>query len=90
MSNFHSDKHSNQTSTTAESGGIRNIDTAERMRRLIPYMTFYIPTSSRDYLPTSPYAPVNKPMVIKTHFPHDEDEDDDARTNRHNVNKIKS
>ncbi|XP_055313241.1 uncharacterized protein LOC129574799 isoform X2 [Sitodiplosis mosellana] len=68
MSNFHSEKHSNHTSTTAESGvsfnrnGQRNIDTAERMRRLIPYMTFYIPTSSREYLPTSPYAPVNKPM----------------------------
>lgn len=80
MSNFHSDKPSNQTSTPAETGGIpfnrngqRSMDTAERMRRLIPYMTFYIPTSSRDYLPTSPYAPVNKPMVIKTHFPHEDD-----------------
>lgn len=74
MSNFHSDKHNNQTSTTPETGipfnrnGQRSIDTVERMRRLIPYMTFYIPTSNREYLPTSPYAPINKPMVIKPYF----------------------
>ncbi|XP_031640677.1 uncharacterized protein LOC116352314 [Contarinia nasturtii] len=66
MSNFHSDKHTNQTSTT-ENGlhfkwNSQRIDSAERIRRLIPYMTFYIPTSSRDYLPTSPYRPINKPM----------------------------
>lgn len=68
MSNFQSDKNNNQT-TTAEGGIVinkndqRNIDALERMRRLIPYMTFYIPTSRREYLPTSPYGPINKPMV---------------------------
>lgn len=69
MSNFQSDKNSSQTST-AEGGvnfnknGQRNIESLERIRRLIPYMTFYIPTSSREYLPTSPYGPISKPMVI--------------------------
>lgn len=68
MSNFHSDKNSSQTSTDTlpfNKNGQRNGESAERMRRLIPYMTFYIPTSNREYLPTSPYGPINnKPMVI--------------------------
>lgn len=61
MPNFHNDKHTNHTSTT-ENGIYFNgneqhgIDSVERMRRLIPYMTFYIPTSNRV---------INKPMVIQ-------------------------
>lgn len=68
MSHLHTDKNSNQTSTT-DNGNIFNkntqrIEPVERIRRLIPYMTFYIPTANRDYLPTSPYGPINKQTVI--------------------------
>lgn len=66
MSNFASEK--NQTSTaesdvTLNKNGQRNIESMERTRRLIPFMAFYIPTSSREYLPTSPYGHINKQMV---------------------------
>lgn len=68
MSNFNSETNSSQTSTDTvpfNKNGQQNIESGERMRRLIPYMTFYIPTSNRDYLHTSPYGPINsKPMVI--------------------------
>lgn len=57
VSNF---KSNNQTSTS-DNGvpykrNIQRVEPLERMRRLIPYMTFYIPTPNREYLPTAPYG----------------------------------
>lgn len=64
MSSFHGDKNSTtENEMSTDKNGQRNIEPVERMRRLIPYMTFYIPTQSRDYLP---YGPITKQMVIET------------------------
>lgn len=66
VSNF---KSNNQTSTSDNgipyNRNIQRVEPLERMRRLIPYMTFYIPTSNREYLPTAPYGHTNRQTVIQ-------------------------
>lgn len=65
MSVFHSDKNSSQLTKPDHGLPIRryaqqHLEPLERTRRLIPYMTFYIPTTNGDYLP---YGPITKQMV---------------------------
>lgn len=70
MSTIQSDKSDSRLSTpdtgTPFSQQIvqRHAEPMERMRRLIPYMTFYIPTSNADY---HPYGHITKQMVIHTY-----------------------
>lgn len=68
MSSFHNNKNSSQLSTPDNGMPMRryaqrNLEPLERTRRLIPYMTFYIPTSNDHYLP---YGPITKQMVIQS------------------------
>lgn len=68
MSSFQSDQNSNKTSTPDNGApfnkNTQRVEPLGRMRRLIPYMTFYVPTSNREYLPTSPYGHGHRQTVI--------------------------
>lgn len=68
-STFYSDKNSSRL-LTHDSGMLpalndlhaqKNSEPSERIRRLIPFMTFYIPTTNADYVP---YGPILNHMVI--------------------------
>lgn len=69
-STFYSDKNSSRLLTT-DNGMLpalnsqnvqKNTEPSERTRRLIPFMTFYIPTTNADYVP---YGPILNHMVMK-------------------------
>lgn len=44
---------SNESSQSVENHHKQIIEQSERIRRLIPYMAFYIPKPNQDYLPLS-------------------------------------
>lgn len=43
----------NESSQLVQNQNKQSIEQPERIRRLIPYMAFYIPKPNRDYLPLS-------------------------------------
>lgn len=65
MSKIHNENHipSNESSQSVLSHHKQNTEQSERIRRLIPYVAFYIPKPNRDYLSLSDINSYNQ-MVI--------------------------